>query len=277
MDRSLHDWLARIGLDRAPPADAAGLALLQDAQRRSIPFENLDILLGRGIAIDPETVFEKLVTRRRGGYCFEQNRLFADMLRRVGFDVRPLLARVRLNQPEDAVPPRTHTLLLVRVGGAPWIADAGFGGSGVLPLALRDGASAQAADGAVHRLRRTGQPGSLGGEWLLERSSTQAGDWQAQYTFDLAEVGPEDLEMGNHWTSTRAGTRFTVVPVVSIVLPDGFAALSGCTLTVTRSKDIRRSDIPDAEDYRRSLRDIFRLQLSMEEVAALPPFLPVRG
>jgi len=90
----LSAYLDRIGLKQPPPATAEGLAQVQRAHRLAIPFENLDVILGRGIRIDSASVFAKLVTARRGGYCFEQNRLFEDALIALGFTVRPLLARV---------------------------------------------------------------------------------------------------------------------------------------------------------------------------------------
>lgn len=266
-DDRLAAYLERLGLAEAPVADAAGLAAVQRAHRLAIPFENLDIPLGRGIRIDSQAVFDKLVTRRRGGYCFEQNRLFADMLAALGIASRPLLARVRLGADGDAHPPRTHVLLLAEVGGARWIADAGFGGSYVAPLPLRDGAEAATPDGARHRLRSL--DGGFGGEWLLERAGPD-GDWQAQYTFDQAQVAPVDLEQANHWTSTRPDTRFTTLHIASLALEDGFAALTDRQLTVTRGGASETRELTDAADWRAALGDIFTLALEADEIAALP-------
>ncbi|HEY6814633.1 MAG TPA: arylamine N-acetyltransferase, partial [Croceibacterium sp.] len=95
---------------------------MQRAHRQAIPFENLDILRRLPIALDTESLLKKLVANRRGGYCFEQNRLLADMLAELGVSTRPLLARVRLGQAGGAHPPRSHVLLLVEGG---WLADAG--------------------------------------------------------------------------------------------------------------------------------------------------------
>lgn len=150
----LERYLSRIGLAQAPAADVEGLAALQLAHRRSIGFENLDIHLGRGIRIDSSSAFDKLVVRGRGGYCFEQNRLYSDMLALLGVENRPLLARVRLGLPEGVNPPRTHVLLLVGMDGGQWIADAGFGGSLVPPLALEDGVETATADGQGRIARR---------------------------------------------------------------------------------------------------------------------------
>ncbi|GLK43111.1 N-hydroxyarylamine O-acetyltransferase [Novosphingobium resinovorum] len=276
-------YLARIGLSHTPLADPDGLAALQQAHRQAIGFQNLDISLGRGIRIDSASVFDKLVVRRRGGYCFEQNRLYGDVLAALGMANRPLLARVRMGLAEDAPPPpRTHVLLLVRAEpGRAWIADAGFGGSYVPPLPLEDGAEARTRDGAAHRLRRIGEMGGQHGEWLLERAgpveatdgrAAPHGEWQAQYTFDLAKVVPGDLEMVNHWTSTRPDTRFTMLHVASVVLPEGFAALSERALRIHRGGITETREIADAADYATTLRDLFGIALSEAEVARLPLF-----
>lgn len=276
----LSAYLARIGLAAPPPVTPAGLGALLAAHRRNIAFENLDIPLGRGIRIDGDSVFDKLVTRRRGGYCFEQNRLLADMMRVIGFELRPLLARVRLGPP-DLVPVRSHVTLLVTLDGAPWIAEGGFGGSDLPALPLADGAMGTSPDGASHRLRRVGEAGALAGEWLLERAGPHATtdgraqpheDWQPQYSFDLAHVAPDDLEQCNHWTSTRPQTRFTTLSIASIVLDKGFASLVDRTLTIHRNGEKSVEEITDPAQYADTLRSLFRLDFSDAEAAALPLF-----
>ncbi len=274
----LAAYLDRIGLAAPPPATAKGLDALLAAHRGAIAFENLDIPLGRGIRIDSDSVFDKLVTRRRGGYCFEQNRLFADMMARIGFALRPLLARVHLGNAPDAVTVRSHVTLLVMLNGEPWLADAGFGGSDLPLLPLVDGAAATSPDGAAHRLRRVDAPS---GQWLLERAGAHGAtdgraqpheDWQAQYSFDLAHVAPDDLEQCNHWTSTRPGTRFTMLHIASIVLPGGFASLTDRTLTVQEGSAKSVREIADPADYAQVLQALFGLDVSAEEAAALPLF-----
>lgn len=277
----LAAYLERIGLSAPPATDPAGLEVLQRAHRLTIAFENLDIRLGREIRIDSESVFDKLVTRRRGGYCFEHNQLLADMLSALGLATRPLLARARLGPPVDAHPPRTHVLLLAELGGEPWVLDAGFGGSYVPVLPLIDGAGAATADGARHRLRRIGERGSLAGEWLLERAGPFAatdgrplphGDWQPQYSFDLAEVAPADLEQANHWTATAAESRFTRLHIATLALPAGFASLIDRALKLSDGEHRREEDISEATRYREHLAVHFGLALTDKESAALPLF-----
>jgi N-hydroxyarylamine O-acetyltransferase len=280
MDPKLSAYLERIGLPAPLPSGAEGLEALLVAHRQAIAFENLDIPLGRPIAIDSESVFAKLVTGRRGGYCFEQNRLLADMLELLGLPSRPLLARVRLGGTPGEHPTRSHVLLLLEIGGKPWIADAGFGGSYVPAFLLADGTVKETADGARHRLRRTGEPGSLAGEWLLERAGraeTTDGrahpheDWQPQYTFDLAEVGPADLLQANHWTSTAPSTRFTTLHLATRVLPDGFAGLTDRILRISGDRS-ETCEIPDAEAYVKTLREVFGLELPIDAVERWPIF-----
>ena len=284
----LDTYLLRIGLGRRPAADAAGLAAVQFAHRQAIGFENFDVRLGRGISLEPDRLFAKLVRGQRGGYCFEHNLLFAAMLRTLGLPCRSLLARVWLGlelEPDaiepSAVPPRTHVALLVDVGGEAWLADAGFGAGYLPPLPLVDGASGASADGASHRLRRSGPRGALTGEWVVERAGPASATdgralphdgWQAQYSFDLAEVAPSDLEMANHWTATRADSRFTRFDLASIVLPQGFASLNGTRLTMHHEGRADTMELRDPEDYRAVLGDLFRIALSGEEVRGLGVF-----
>ena len=259
----LAAYLERIGHDGTPRADRETLNALQRAHRLSIAFENLDIPLGRGIALAPERLFEKLVTLRRGGYCFEQNGLFLAMLEAIGFAARPLLARVWLSA--ETVPGRTHTLNLVRLDGEDLIVDVGFGGSYVPPMALADGAEAATPDGARHRLIADPDHG-----WMLERDGGEG--WQRQYSFTLDPVWPVDLEMANHFTSTRPGTRFTTLRIASAPIADGYVSLIDRQLTVSRLGRSEVRTIGTAEDYRQILAERFALVLDVEEAEALGLF-----
>lgn len=241
------------------------------AHRLAIPFENLDIPLGHGITIDAGSVFDKLVTRRRGGYCFEQNSLFLLALHSLGFAARPLLARVWLMA--DAMPPLTHTLNMVTIDGRDWIADAGFGGSFSPPLPVEDGAQSIGPDGTAHRLIRQDAR-----TWMLERAgdpgatdgrSADTRDWQPQYSFTLDPVETIDLELSNHWTATRPGTRFTTLVVVSRVLEDGFISLLNRQLSVHRNGSNDSRLVETMEDYREVLTQQLGLALNDAEVQHL--------
>lgn len=270
----LDAYLERIRLPLAPTPDAEGLAILQRAHRLAIPFENLDVILGRGIAIDSDSVFAKLVTARRGGYCFEQGQLFLDALEALGFEARPLLARVWLGPP-PGVPPKTHTLALVMIDGQAWIADAGFGGSYAPPMPLVDGEAADAPDGARYALARDPEWG-----WMLSRIGDPAStdgrspmrDWSPQYSFTLDPVFPADLEMGNHFVSTLPGHRFTTIRLINAPLPRGFAQLEGTHYRRRNGDQMAEADITDPRVYRMRLSMMFGIDLPEEDIAALGLF-----
>jgi N-hydroxyarylamine O-acetyltransferase len=272
----LDAYLARLGLKTPPATDADGLAVLQRAHRLAIPFENLDIMMGRGIAIDSAAVFDKLVTARRGGYCFEHNRLFLDALAALGFEARPLLARVWLGATE--VPPLTHVLSLVAIDGEEWIADAGFGGSYAPVMRLVDGAQGEAPDAAQFRLAadplhgwmllRDGHPGTTDGRG-------QGEGFQPQYSFTTARVFDADLALSNHWVSTAPSSRFTQFRIVSIVLPRGLASLTDRTYRRRAGEEATSAEIADPRVYRMRLSLMFGIDLTAEAVAALGLFATV--
>ena len=264
MSFDLDAYLARLTLGARPSPDVEGLARLQRAHRLAIPFENLDVILGRGIAIDSDSVFAKLVTARRGGYCFEHNRLFADALAALGFAARPLLGRVWIMNPEQT-PGLTHTLSLVTIDGQDWIADPGFGGSYTPPMPLVDGATLVAPDGATFRLAADETHG-----WMLSRDAGEG--WQRQYSFTLAAVWDADLQMGNHWCATAPASRFTHSRIVSIVLPNGFASLNGLSYHRRNGADEAAAEISDPRVYKLRLSMLFGIDLSAEEVTRLGLF-----
>jgi N-hydroxyarylamine O-acetyltransferase len=194
----LAAYLERVNYtgDRAP--SRATLDALHLAHATHIPFENLDILLGRPIRLDLASLQAKLIRDRRGGYCFEQNRLFATVLETLGFAVTTLAARVRFGT--SSVLPRTHMLLQVDVDGIPLLADVGFGIFGsLMPLPLDErGESLQFA--WTYRIAREA------GLYVLQM---RAGDaWSDLYAFTLEPQYPGDYEMANHYTSTHPSSRF---------------------------------------------------------------------
>lgn len=187
-DFDLAAYLDRIGLARVP-ATPEGLRDLQRAQLRAIAFENMDAYLGITPSMGMAAIFEKIVTRRRGGYCFELNALLGAAMAAAGFPVRRALARVRKGHAQ--VGPRSHLTLLTEIGGRRFLADAGFGGPGPLvPLEIVPDRE-QAAPNGVYRLRHARGTG----ETLVEKRS--AADWVALYGFDEFFVGDMDIGAAN--------------------------------------------------------------------------------
>ena len=252
----MMEYCSRLGLETLPPATAEGLAVLQLAQRQAIPFENIDVLLDREIRIDADSVFAKLVSDRRGGYCFEQNILMASAVTAMGIAVRPVLARVWLNA--DSMPPLTHMALRATLDDGEWLMDAGFGGGYCPPIRLIDGATAVGPDGSNYVLSHDAQIG-----WMLERS--YKGTVTRQFGFDLAEVFPADIALSNHWTSTHPSSRFTNHLIVNRISNDGRVSLT--------DQKLDRTDGAETVDSPTRLVEIleyeFSLKVSVEDAAIL--------
>ena len=178
--------------------DVTGLRCLQAAHVEAIPFENLDILLGRGVHLDLARLRDKLIGQRRGGYCFEQNTLFVEILREIGFTASPMEARVRAGA--TAVLPRTHMVIAVEIDGQSWLADVGFGGEGPCePLAMTGEATAPTA-GLAYRVVEEGE--------LRVMQMRRDGAWADQYAFLPHPVQAIDLEVANWFTSTHPSSPF---------------------------------------------------------------------
>ena len=152
----LPAYLRRVEYAGEREASPSVLEALHQAHATHIPFENLDIFLGRAIELDLASLQAKLVAGRRGGYCFEQNLLFSSVLQAFGFAVTQLAARVRRGN--GVLLPRTHMMLEVEAGGRQWLADVGFGSDGLLaPVPL--GTAKSRASTAGHSVSST-RPGS---------------------------------------------------------------------------------------------------------------------
>lgn len=194
----VNDYFTRIGYTGPHTATAETLAALQLAHATHIPFENLDVLLGKTIRLDPESLVEKLVHQRRGGYCFEQNTLLLTVLEQLGFPVTRLLARVRYRA--TGVRPRTHLVLKVEADSQHWLADVGFGAEGLLlPVPLV--ADKPVQHGVWHyRLVRE--------DFLWVLQSLSDGLWKDLYAFSELPEFAADVEVASHYTSTHPETIF---------------------------------------------------------------------
>ena len=197
----LDAYFGRIGYEGTRAPDLATLTGIIGRHAATIPFEAIDVLLGKGIDTAPAAIFDKLVTRRRGGYCFEQNGLLRDVLVALGFDVSLRLTRVLWMRPADAPPPSaTHMMLVVRMDGRDYLADAGFGnGTPTVPLTFEH-AESQPTPLETFRLR----PSDDG--HVLEMRVGE--NWSAVY--EVLSGAPKDaaLRDANIFTSTHPDSRF---------------------------------------------------------------------
>ena len=248
----LTRYLARIGY-RGPVAPTAEvLAALQAAHIAAIPFEAIDALTGVGIDIEPDAVAAKLIDRRRGGYCFEQNSLFLRILQAIGFEAEAMLGRVRLMLPADAPDtPRTHQVVLVTLDGRPWLADVGFGAAvPPQPLAM-DSEAPQATRHEDYRVLRS--------DFGWEVTARIGDDWQALYRLDDAPAPPVDCVVGNWYTSTHPNSHFTRQLVAARTTAEARYGLRDNRLTVRLADGRTDRRYLTADEIDRALAEIFLL------------------
>lgn len=262
----LHAYLHRIGYDGPPPGPSeATLAALHRAHLAAIPFENLNLMLGRGIRVDLESIQDKLVYQNRGGYCYEHGQLFGAALERLGFGVERLLARV--GPDGEPARPRTHLTLRVRAGAGIWLADVGFGNSPPGPLSLRRLRSGgpQELDGWIYEVT----PGDGDdGTWKLRE--LQAGEWVTLYRYEDRPVYPADVVMSNHFTATYPESWFTWQPIIARRAQDGVLhSMVGRAYTITRPGHVKTRRTLADEEFAVALDDIFGLTFSDDELATL--------
>lgn len=205
----LDAYLRRIGLD---PASAPSLEAVHRAHATTIPFENFESFSGRPVPLDAASLEDKLVRRRRGGYCFEHNLLLLAALESLGVDeVTPMLARVRIG-PAGAARPLDHLLLRVVSDGATWLCDVGFGGGGLLdPVPFAEGGEIDQS-GWRYRLVRDGAE--------LVVQVFQDGAFTDLYGFVPEPVPHVDVEVSNWYTATYPSSPFVTGVFAGLRSPD---------------------------------------------------------
>ena len=251
----LKAYLDRIGYvgPRTPTAET--LRTLHRRHVLTVPFENLDIGLGRKITLEPERFYEKIVRSCRGGFCYELNGAFAWLLTGLGFRADLLSARVA-NEQGALSEEFDHLALRVvgREGEGAWLADVGFGDNFLGPLQLISGVEQK---DSVADFRLT----DIDERWQLERRQPD-GSWRLVYDFS-----PQPRELGEfadkcryHQTSPKS--HFTRNRICSLATPDGRVTLSGMQLIITSQGMRREQGLASEEDWRSTLREHFGIVLS---------------
>lgn len=243
-------YSARINVSGPLPATLTTLRRLHHAHLLAVPFENLDIHRGRPIVLEEERLFEKIVTRRRGGFCYEQNGLFAAVLRALGFHVDLLEARVSAKTWEQGLP-WDHLVLLVTLEQR-WLVDVGFGEGFREPLQL-DEPGAQERPKGVWRVQHDGCEG-------VHSSLTKAGDWQLEYRFRLKPRQLQDFTPGCEHHQRSPDSHFTQQRVCSLATPGGRITLGDRRLIVTENGERQEQDLADEAGFQRLLLERFGIR-----------------
>jgi N-hydroxyarylamine O-acetyltransferase len=245
---NIKAYLERINYHGSLNPSAETLRQLQVAHLLAVPFENLSIHAGEPIVLEDEALFAKIVERRRGGFCYEANGLFAALLRAIGFDVCMLSAQVAKTE-GGFTPDFAHMTLMVSLEQR-WLVDVGFGDSFLEPLLL-DEQSEQVQGSHAYRILQDGARFIL-----MQRDEDDA--WKAQYRFTLQPHEYEDYAEMCHYQQTSPQSHFTRARICSRATDEGRITLSDMRLIKTSESDGRHErNILSREEYATILREQF--------------------
>ncbi|QZH62126.1 arylamine N-acetyltransferase [Mycolicibacterium farcinogenes] len=262
MGIDLAAYFDRIGLTGSVSADVDTLRNVVAAHGRSIPFENLDPLLGIPVAdLGAEALADKLITRRRGGYCYEHNGLLGYALDELGYGVDRLAGRVVwMKEPDAPLPALTHNVLAVTVPGEAgrFLVDVGFGGQTLSsPIRLQTGAVQQTRH-EPYRLMEVATQGVP----EYELAAQVRGQWQALYRFTAVPQPRIDLEVGSWYVSTHPGGIFVVGLTAALVTDNARFNLRGRNLAIHHHDGTEKIRFDTAAEVLDALTERFGINLS---------------
>jgi N-hydroxyarylamine O-acetyltransferase len=244
-------YLSRIGYSGSTEPSVATLRAIHRAHLFAVPFENLDISLGRKIVTDEIRILNKVVTQGRGGFCYELNGAFTALLRALGFHVTMLSARVARENGSEG-PEFDHLTLRVDIE-QPWLADVGFGDSFLEPLRLECGIEQVDPVGKFRLVR-------IGDRLRMEREDPEE-FWNPQYSFSFQSRQLEDFAGMCHYHQTSPESSFTQNRICSRATPDGRITLSGMKLITTVSGQREEKVLLSEDEWLSILREQFGIEL----------------
>jgi N-hydroxyarylamine O-acetyltransferase len=247
----IDHYLARIGLNERPAPNLAGLTAMHRAHLLAIPYENFDVQLGRRVTTDVAAIFDKIVTRRRGGWCYEMNGVFGWALGELGFRVTRAtgsVMRVAAGEASDG----NHLVLKVELPEGLFLADVGFADGPHDPIPLVEGPFE--SHGYSFGVARVDE------RWW--RMNNRAGGAAPSFDFNLDPADEALLSAKCHELQTAASSKFVQNALAFRHLPEGYVALRGRTVTRQKSDGSSESRLIDsAEDLVATLAQDFALNL----------------
>jgi N-hydroxyarylamine O-acetyltransferase len=249
----IMEYLERIEIHNQLEPHYAFLAELQQSHMLHVPFENLDVIHKRKIVLKPELLFDKIVRNKRGGFCYELNALFAWLLRKLGYQVRLLSARVFDGERDDFGPEFDHMTLLVETGGS-YLVDVGFGDSFRTPLPMPRGR----VEDISGSYRVYSNPGSHGQVYELHHHNEHG--WHPQYRFSTIPRQLAEFEEMCNYHQTSPESSFTQRTVCTRATLYGRVTLTENNLTITEGKEKRMQPVSSAENFNQFLQEYFDIQ-----------------
>ncbi|MBD2846501.1 arylamine N-acetyltransferase [Paenibacillus sp. IB182496] len=252
-DPEIRAYLDRIGFEDEPDGSVGDLFRLQDAHLHAVPYENLDILNGIPLSLEIRDLYDKIVTRRRGGFCFETNALFGWLLQRLGYPTRHYFARFWRDEPNPP-PKRRHQVLCAEAEGKRYLCDVGVGGIVPrTPLLLQPGLEQVQGD-ECYKLEEDSDYGWM----LLERKH---GQWHRIYSFTEEPQLAKDYLMASYWCEHAPDSIFRAGAMVAIRTREGRHTLAGEEFRLFTSDGVETFTPQTPERYRQALRTYFGIEL----------------
>ena len=243
----IQAYLKRINYHGSLEPTAEMLRQLHLAHLLAVPFENLSIHVPEPIVLEDDALFEKIVSRGRGGFCYELNGLFAALLRALGFKVSMLSAQVA--DDEGGFSRDFDHMTLMIFGEERWLADVGFGDSFVEPLLL-DTREAQVQRDRAYRI-------VADGEWLILDRSDNGSNWKPQYRFTLQPYQYADYTEMCEYHQTSPESHFTRSRICSRLTPKGRISLTERLLITTEGDQRHEQPVATPDEYTEMLRQHF--------------------
>jgi len=244
-------YLARIGYAGSTALTVETLRALHHTHLLTVPFENLDIALGRAIALDEDALVRKVVEQRRGGFCYELNGVFAALLRALGFRVTLLSARVSREAGGES-PEFDHLTLRVDFE-EPWLADVGFGELFLEPLRIEAGIEQSDPTGTFRLVAHE--------ERLQLEKSLDDGSWKREYSFSLQPYAMKDFGPRCRYHQTSPESHFTQNRICTRATPEGRITLSEMKLIVTENGRRKEKELSSEDERKQVLQDYFGIRL----------------
>lgn len=253
-DSDLASYLNRIGYTDTLDISFDTLSKLNFLHATTIPFENLNPILKKPVPIDIKSVVHKIVFENRGGYCFEQNTLFYHVLKKIGFDVNPLFARVIWNMPEYVITPLTHLFLKVNLDNTTFLVDVGFGAQSLSqPIPFYFDNEHQTTNETIRIIEKN--------SFLIMQTKLKS-VWKSMYKFSLQEAFFEDFEVANWYTSTHPNHIFTNQLMMAIIAVDGRHTLNNKHYSkYDLEGNIFNSSAKTIEELKLLITQIFKIDL----------------
>jgi len=244
----LNQYLQRIEMEKGGLGEEALLKKLHRQHTYYVPFENLDQLAGESISLQEDDLYEKIVKKERGGYCFELNGAFKKLLEALGFAVKTHMARVYIG--ELGYSPKTHQVNTVQIGSQFWLADVGFGGNGPQEAVLLEEGKEQVQSQGIYKVTKDAVHG-----WILHLKKEK--DFQPIYAFTMEEYLAGDFDVANYFTATHPDSLFTQALVCTKTTEEGRVTLFNRQMKRYRKNGLEEEEVKKITDLKRILKQEF--------------------